>query len=323
MPGHGYHNRVNLQRDYGSLVQYVAPRHPHPESNLYRIHYAHETPQGDILHDRASAWKRPGTHFHHLLQAGENTLMLQLARELAGTIAEQKAFASALYSQRFLDFMLTPGRHRDTYVPENLREFFQRHDRGRDAGQCGVDSLHLGGVCIALPVMLFYFRRRYEAYKAVREALQLTHRGEPIALVADLIFEIFAHVLQGWPIHTTIYEKIGRERFPALAYPFRRWIESNRSDEEVVERDLNTGPHIENSVPLTIYLALKYSGDLEAGLAANAMLGGDSCHRGAVLGALLGAANGCESIPVEWVEGLYFRELLESTVDQVWAAGGF
>lgn len=34
------------------------------------------------------------------------------------------------------------------------------------------------------------------------------------------------------------------------------------------------------------------------------MLGGDNVHRGAVLGALLGAANGEEAWPSDWREGL-------------------
>jgi ADP-ribosylglycohydrolase len=34
------------------------------------------------------------------------------------------------------------------------------------------------------------------------------------------------------------------------------------------------------------------------------MLGGDNVHRGAVLGALLGAANGEEDWPLKWREGL-------------------
>ena len=53
-----------------------------------------------------------------------------------------------------------------------------------------------------------------------------------------------------------------------------------------------------------LYLALKYADDPEAGLVANANLGGDNCHRGAVLGALLGAATGTGGFPLRWRSGL-------------------
>jgi ADP-ribosylglycohydrolase len=323
MPSHGYYTRASLKRDYESFAGYHAPHHPHPDSTLFRTHYEHQSPRGNILHDRAPAWKKPGTHYHHQLQAGENTLILQITRELAESVAERGGFNAALYTQRFLDLMLTPGRHRDTYIPENLREFFMRHDRGREPDQCGVDSLHMAGLCLTLPLMLFYHRRQPEGIRAIRETLHLTHRGEPMVLAAQLLFNIIAHLLQGWPLGVTIFEKVGREHHPALAYPFRRWLDSKRTEEDLITRDLNAGAHIENAFPLIIFLALKYSNDIEAGLAANAALGGDSANRGAVLGAILGAANGCEGIPGEWVEGLYFREPLETTVNNLWAAAKF
>jgi ADP-ribosylglycohydrolase len=320
MPSHGYYTRNSLKRDYPSFAAFQAPRYPHPDSTLFRTHYVFETARGNILHDRAPAWKKPGTHYHHLLEAGENTLILQLTRELAESVAERGRFDAHAYTQRFLAFMITPGRHRDTYVPENLREFFHRYDHGREPAQCGVDSLHMAGLCLTIPLMLFYCRRRQEGLKAIREVLHLTHRGEPIALASELLYDIIAHLLMGWPIGTTIFEKIGRDRHPSLAYPFRRWLDAKRSPEDLITHDLNAGAHIENAFPVVIYLALKYATDIEGGLKANAELGGDSAHRGAVLGAILGAANGCENIPDLWVDGLFFRPQIESTVENLWAA---
>lgn len=323
MPSHGYYTRASLKRDYASFAGYNAPHHPHPDSTLFRTRYEFTSPRGNILHDRVDAWKKPGTHFHHLLQPGENTLTLQLTREIADTVSECGRFDINVYTKRFLDVMLTPGRHRDTYMPENFREFFSRHDKGREPAQCGVDSLHIAGLCLTIPLMLFYHRRRQEGVKAIREVLHLTHRGEPLALATELVFDILTHLLNGWPIGATIFEKIGHDRHPALAYPFRRWLASHRSAEDLITHDLNGGAHIENALPVVIFLALQFAGDLEGGLAANAALGGDSTHRGALLGALLGAANGCENIPGEWVEGLHFRPQLETSADNLWAAAKF
>jgi ADP-ribosylglycohydrolase len=52
-------------------------------------------------------------------------------------------------------------------------------------------------------------------------------------------------------------------------------------------------------MPASLYLAWKYHDNFEAGILANAMCGGDNCHRGAVVGSLLAAANG---IPASWME---------------------
>ena len=52
------------------------------------------------------------------------------------------------------------------------------------------------------------------------------------------------------------------------------------------------------------WFAWKYADDFEAGVIANANVGGDNCHRGAVVGALLGAAVGTGQIPARFCDGL-------------------
>ena len=44
-------------------------------------------------------------------------------------------------------------------------------------------------------------------------------------------------------------------------------------------------------------------------------MGGDNCHRGAVLGALLGAALGVEAIPKRWIDGLTAHDELEEEIE--------
>lgn len=57
--------------------------------------------------------------------------------------------------------------------------------------------------------------------------------------------------------------------------------------------------YIAESMPASLYLAWKYHDNFDAGILANAMVGGDNCHRGAVVGSLLGAAYG---VPAKWLE---------------------
>ena len=52
----------------------------------------------------------------------------------------------------------------------------------------------------------------------------------------------------------------------------------------------------------------------EKGLIVNTNLGGDNVHRGAVLGALLGAANGLASFPDKWVRGLLDSDRLRQDI---------
>ena len=60
---------------------------------------------------------------------------------------------------------------------------------------------------------------------------------------------------------------------------------------------LSTACYCEQTFTLVLYLAYKYSNDPRKALLQNVMLGGHSTSRGAVLGAILGAAHGVEGIP--------------------------
>ena len=80
---------------------------------------------------------------------------------------------------------------------------------------------------------------------------------------------------------------------------FETW--SKFPDRVVIGRQLTPACYLPDSFTASLYLSWKYAGEFSAGILANAHCGGDNCHRGAVVGALLGAANG---VPERWREGL-------------------
>jgi ADP-ribosyl-[dinitrogen reductase] hydrolase len=82
MPIHWYYDREALQRDYGTISDYLTPRNPHPDSILWRSTYSPLNQEGDILHEQGLYWGQKGVHYHQFLKAGENTLNYQLATEL-------------------------------------------------------------------------------------------------------------------------------------------------------------------------------------------------------------------------------------------------
>ena len=72
-------------------------------------------------------------------------------------------------------------------------------------------------------------------------------------------------------------------------------------DRTVIGRHLTMACYLPESFTASLFLCWKYADDFNSGILANAHCGGDNCHRGAVVGALLGAANG---VPEKWKEGL-------------------
>ena len=296
MPVHWYYDRTALARDYGVVDRYLAPKSLHSDSILWRSSYVPLNARGDILREQAQYWGRRGVHYHQFLAAGENTLNFQLALELFLFIKQHGKYDMDLWLEKYIKFMLAPGNHRDTYVEEYHRGFFTNLARGKKPMACGVDDVHIGGLA-QVPALIAAFGARHHAIIEIVEThVSLTHKNPGVIKAAGVLAAIHAALAGGADLH---------EAIPGVAGEFvsgrklKRWHE--KTDEEVVGKILSPACYIQDAFPAALYLAWKYAKAFSEGAMANANLGGDNCHRGAVVGSLLGAANG---VPMRWIGGL-------------------
>lgn len=296
MPVHWYYDRAALARDYGRVDRYLAPKSPHADSILWRSSYVPLNARGDILREQAQYWGQRGVHYHQFLAAGENTLNFQLAVELFRFIQHQGKYDMDAWLERYIEFMLTPGKHRDTYLEEYHRGFFTNLARGKKPKACGVDDVHIGGLA-QVPALVAALGTRHPALVEIVEThVGLTHKNAGVIRAAGLLTSIHLAVAAGADL---------RDAIPGIAgeivsgKKLGRWLE--KPDEEVVGKILSPACYIQDAFPAALYLAWKYAKVFSGGIVANANLGGDNCHRGAVVGSLLGAANG---VPPPWREGL-------------------
>jgi ADP-ribosylglycohydrolase len=308
MPVHWYYDRDALRRDYGEVRDLLAPRNPHPGSILHRSHYAPANRDADILHDQARYWGQPGIHYHQHLEAGENTLNLQLVQVLLADLAEQGRYDADRYLERMIAFVRDPKSHRDTYVEEWLRGFFECRARGAPLRECGVIEKHIGGLAGPVAVLLFHHDEPAVARAAAHEHRELTHKGPVMAAALDAVADVLLPVMAGEPLREVLDAAGAQSDNRLLQHDFEDW--ERLEDLEVIGRLLSPACYVEDSVPATLYLARKYAERPEDGLVANTMAGGDNCYRGAVLGALLGAASGVAGWPERWRRGLRYQPAL-------------
>ncbi len=304
MPVHWYYDTNALRRDYGLVQDYQAPKNPHPDSILWRSSYHLSGTKGDILHNQVTYWGQKGIHYHQFLRAGENTLNGQLAAELLAFLAHRDSYETGAWLDHFITFLTTPGHHRDTYVEEYLRHFFTNFSRGVEPEQCGrKDEHHIGGLTLMLPLTIFFSNSPDYASKVSQEHLALTHGGPLMSKAAALVCQLLIALLHGTPMIEALRENLppgrneraGISLFELLDYP----------DHVVIGRHFSSACYLDQALPATLYLAAKYHDRPAEALIANTMCGGDNCGRGAVLGALLGAACGIEAWPKRWRTGLY------------------
>jgi ADP-ribosyl-[dinitrogen reductase] hydrolase len=312
MPVHWYYDRAALHRDYGVVRDYLAPRNPHPDSILWRSVYTPLNERGDILHEQAQYWGQRGVHYHQFLRAGENTLNLQLARVLLESLIARGGYDAEDYLQRYLEFMLTPGRHRDTYVEEYHRKFFTAYARGTNPRKCGGSDIHIGGLAHVGVLCAFLGSDLGAAREAVREHIQLTHRDPEVLKAGDALVRMLGTVLAGGGLREAIFAH-GSDWFSKRRS--EQW--SREPDEIVIGQRVSPACYIADAFPASLYLAWKYADDFEAGIVANVNVGGDNCHRGAVVGALLGAAAGKDRIPARFCDGLHDAAALRRSVDSL------
>jgi ADP-ribosylglycohydrolase len=296
MPVHWYYDRAALARDYGTVSGYLAPKNPHPDSILWRSGYTPINAKGEILHDQAIYWGQRGIHYHQFLQAGQNTLNFQLSRILHDQTLRQGHYDADAWLETYIDFMLTPGRHRDTYVEEYHRHFFTNYARGRKPRACGCQDVHIGGL---VPVPALFDALDLDARElrqVVQEHVCLTHQDKDVLRAADVLVRILIAVRTGRSLRDSILEEAPDWISSAKVSTWLR-----EPDQVVVGQRLSPACYIPDAFPAALYLAWKYADDFSAGICANAQVGGDSCHRGSVVGALLGLANG---VPAKWSTGL-------------------
>ncbi len=330
MPVHWYYDLAALQRDFGTIRDYQAPKDFHPSSIMSlastgragRGSQEGEVVGGVILKGKKRYWGRPNTHYHQGMQAGDNTLNLLCVRVLIRAMNAAGRYDPADFLRDYVAFMTAPDSHNDTYAESYHRDFFANYARGlppeRCAGAEGHDTASIGGL-VSLPPVIFATvgkGDRAAVDTALLTQLRLTHRSSKLERYALAFGELLVCLLQeaAVPVEPLACATAERLGFPA-ATVIERIRRNRQSDLDVIGRLLSPACYIDQSLPAVLYLAARYPDDLEAALIANANAGGDNCHRGAVLGAILGAALGFPAIPERWISGLRARAELEEEIE--------
>jgi ADP-ribosylglycohydrolase len=323
MPVHWYYDTAALDRDYPRLAdptrppEHLPPRSPHPDSILWRSSWTPPTPQTDILHDQARYWGQRGVHYHQFLAAGDNTLNYRLAVELFAVLRRDREYDPERWLDRYVAFMTKPGRHRDTYVEEYHRHFFTNLGSGRKPINCGVRDVHIGGLTAVPAIVAGLGPRHPDIRRVVRLHVSLTHRDDDVLAAADALARLLVRLTRPdraeaeRDLREAIVEEAGDWASAAKLAAWDRRADAGPAvcpDRAVVGTVLSPACYIDDAFPAALYLAARHAGDFAAGVRANALCGGDNCHRAAVVGALLAAVS---PPPDALLAGLAARDMVE------------
>lgn len=288
MPVRWYYDTGALKREYGIVDHYLAPKHPHTGSILWRSSFEPVNERADILRGQAKYWGQKEIHYHQFLQAGDNTLNFKLARELYAQVKTDGVYDANRWLEKCISCMLTPSWHNDTYVEEYHRAFFNHYAQGLKPRKCGIDDKHIGGLA-TVPALIAALEGKAcdQIRAAVQTPVELTHKNTEVLKAADLLVTLLFAVAAGEPLSRAIARQGGEWFSETEALAWRA-----KPDSDIVGGYFSSACYIKNAMPSSLYLAWKYAGDFSSGIVANTMVGGDNCHRAAVVGSLLAASAG-------------------------------
>lgn len=292
---------------------------------------------GDVInHGKLTYWdKNKSIHYHATLQAGENTLEMQIARVLMKSIvANDGQFDEDHFRKAYIAFMTTEGSHNDTYASTCHRMFFANMIfHKKDPRDCPDNDGHnvdaIDGLILPSITALAETARQLsvvgngnlemneESRRAIEHAAARTASVTRSSKMLERTSEVWADLVSAALLSPTSKDNAQNEIEQPLEEVARKL---GLSKPQSNRRDQMSACYLSQSLPPTLDMLSKYSqqsdgAGLWKALIANANIGGENVHRGAVLGAILGARVGDQHLPEELKSGLYQKELLEKEID--------
>ncbi|MBC54797.1 MAG: ADP-ribosylation protein [Gammaproteobacteria bacterium] len=316
----------------------------HQHARFYRTSYSDfefslNDQEGE--HGNASAALDERLHYHHGLEAGASTLGAGLLRVLMRSIIQREGYSQDGFLEDFIAYMTQPRGNPDPYTEIYLRRWFEHYSQGIAPENCAehqrrvwsIDSL--GGLIRPLALSLLNADNRFVATGMALGHQQLTHRSELLSSGLSELVPVLLNIVNGENPQGTFRNMLSRLPAPAVSGQelfkvyrdhdgpgnipddetwrlHMRFLEGNAADKSIDH--FATACYVEQGLPLMAALGCQHNCDLIATLRANAEIGGDSVHRGLVLGLLLGA--GSNEVPERWKTGLTDHHELTQEIQQ-------
>ncbi len=311
MPVHWFYNPGDILRQYpphGIQGMEAAPK-SHP-SSIMALHSTSRGGRGvqgtgsqpDIIGDvilkgKRHLWGRPNGHYHHGMQAGENTLNAWWARWVMQSMTHHGSYDPDRWVAEYIEKMTAdPAQHPDTYAESCHRGFFANLHSGRAPARCGAvthDTPSMGALVSVAPLALALLATQSLDFvqQQCRSHVWLTHPDDTLMKVVDSYVALMANLLDRSE-GASCLEPLAAAAAVIPGTRLKALVDQPRGDAFVVGRTYSLACYISDSWPSVCYLAARYHDDPRKALLANTNLGGENAHRGSVLGTLAGLASG-------------------------------
>ncbi|MEW5774485.1 MAG: ADP-ribosylglycohydrolase family protein [Thermodesulfobacteriota bacterium] len=195
--------------------------------------------------------------------------------------------------------------HYDGYLDQATRKTLARIDFGEGPETSGSDSQDLAGAARIAPLAFVLREDLPGLTAAARAQTRMTHNSPRVVDAAEFFARAAHAALHGADPVAAMQEAAGARY---LSLPARDWLEQGL---EFAAREsvpaiahFGQGCNVEGAFRAVVQLVARHRDDLRVALADCVMAGGDSAARALLAGLVLGAAQGPEALPAEWLAAM-------------------
>lgn len=348
MVGMHYHPNITKAKELGRPYDIVHQNIRFYDTNFNHLDIKLSVHAGE--HKNAMPDKDERYHYHHGLKAGENTLGANLIRVLMRSIIKEGKYTQEVFIEDFIEHLATPGLNKDPYTEVYIRAWFENFSNGVPPHACAEEQRNVwsigsnGGIIRPL-VLALTSQSTFQALGVALQHQQITHRSDNVSSALCVLVPLLRQLLDKDEPQSTLKESAlkvqrtsisGQElsktyadhngpgnipkdemwkihtEFSALNVDLDALIKEYTED-EILGSVFTTGCYPEQSLPVLMYLLYKNKFDFKASILANANAGGDSVHRGIILGLLAGAAS--DEIQEELKTGLVEYDSIKREIE--------
>jgi len=274
------------------------------------VHWVYNTSDIDKKYNRLESMVAPEiVGWHKGKEKGAFTHYGDQSLVLLQSLALSNGFNLDHFAESWQDLFQDYSGYQDHATRETLANF----SSGKTPMNAGSGSSDLGGASRMVVLAAWYHDQPGVLITACQNQTAMTHNHPHVIASAELFARTFLQVLAGTrPLEAILSAADAMGADPVIKQAVKIGIDSKNQDTRAAIAQFGQDCAVEAALPSTIHLIARYEDNLKDALVENIMAGGDSSARGMLAGFILGAHNGADGIPEQWLKDMvHTNEILE------------
>jgi len=255
----------------------------------------------------------PETQYHGSKKAGDFTHYGDQTLWLLESISLEKEFSIASFSTRWIEYM----SKYEGYIEGASKTSFENLNAGKSPLESGSSSQDLSVVGRIAPLALLYCDEQKNFEDNAVLQTKMTHASHESIKATRFFSQLLYLILQGYQPKNSIKVMLDASEDEIE----KKWIKvalaSIEHDSVDAIQSCGQSCNVKGACPSALHLILKYENNYAEAMRQNVYAGGDSAARGMVVGMILGAYKGIDSIPKAWIDKLSSKDRIEKYIRMI------